>query len=66
MYCSLILLDSFHILGMSHMHVMRTLPKSYEYFTKTLGGVDMDSYNIVGDGTPQVCSFIYCLCYSFY
>ncbi|KAI0232461.1 hypothetical protein LSAT2_017188, partial [Lamellibrachia satsuma] len=37
----------------SHMSWMRMLPRTHRYFTQTLGGVVLDSYNIVGDGTPQ-------------
>ncbi|GAB1603566.1 uncharacterized protein LOC115216652 [Argonauta hians] len=38
--------------SVSHMTWLRQLPKSYEYFTQ-LGGMVLDGYNIVGDGTPQ-------------
>ncbi|KAK3095871.1 hypothetical protein FSP39_020161 [Pinctada imbricata] len=31
----------------------RKLPNSHEYFTNVLGGVVLEGYNIVGDGTPQ-------------
>lgn len=31
----------------------RLLPRTYNYMVKTLGSVLMESYNIVGDGTPQ-------------
>lgn len=32
---------------------IRKLPKSYEYMTKHLGADVLESYNIIGDGTPQ-------------
>ncbi|TKR60586.1 hypothetical protein L596_027813 [Steinernema carpocapsae] len=31
----------------------RSLPKTVEFFEKKMGGVVLDGYNIVGDGTPQ-------------
>ena len=37
----------------SHMSWLRMLPRTHRYFTETLGGVVLESYNIVGDGTPQ-------------
>ena len=37
----------------SHMSWMRMLPRTHRYFTEALGGVVLDAYNIVGDGTPQ-------------
>ena len=37
----------------SRMTWMRNLPKSHEYFTKTLRGTVLKGYNIVGDGTPS-------------
>jgi len=39
--------------SVSHMTFMRKLPKSYAYFTDVLGGMTLNGYNIVGDGTPQ-------------
>ena len=39
--------------SVSRMTWMRNLPKSHDYFVNTLGGVVMEGYNIVGDGTPQ-------------
>ncbi|CAJ0937740.1 unnamed protein product, partial [Mesorhabditis belari] len=48
-------LDVF-FLGMdsvSHMSYLRKLPKTAAYFEKIMGGVTLDAYNIVGDGTPQ-------------
>ena len=37
----------------SHMTWLRTMNKTLNYFTNTLGGTILDGYNIVGDGTPQ-------------
>ena len=37
----------------SRMSWLRNMPKSHQYFTTHLGGVVMEGYNIVGDGTPQ-------------
>jgi len=37
----------------SRMTWMRNLPKSHEYFVQELGGMVLEGYNIVGDGTPQ-------------
>ncbi|KAH9515448.1 hypothetical protein Btru_014472 [Bulinus truncatus] len=37
----------------SRMAWMRNLPKTREYFLKQLGGIELDGYNIVGDGTVQ-------------
>lgn len=37
----------------SRMHFMRKLPKTYRYITSNLGGIVLEGYNIVGDGTPQ-------------
>ena len=37
----------------SRMTWMRNLPKTHDYFTKSLGGLVLEGYNIVGDGTPQ-------------
>ncbi|CAI9728389.1 XP_029642003.1uncharacterized protein LOC115216652 [Octopus vulgaris] len=42
----------FGIDSVSHMTWLRMLPKSHKYFTK-LGGLVLNGYNIVGDGTPQ-------------
>ncbi|KAI0209842.1 hypothetical protein LSAT2_005436 [Lamellibrachia satsuma] len=39
--------------SVSRMTWLRHLPKSHEYFVKELGAVMLESYNIVGDGTPQ-------------
>ncbi len=39
--------------SVSRMSWIRNLPKSYEYYTEHLGGLVLDGYNIVGDGTPQ-------------
>ena len=39
--------------SVSRMTWLRNLPKSHEYFVKTLGAVVLEGYNIVGDGTPQ-------------
>ena len=36
----------------SRMSWLRHLPKSHDYFVNVLGGVVMEGYNIVGDGTP--------------
>ena len=36
----------------SRMSWLRHLPKSHDYFVNVLGGVVMEAYNIVGDGTP--------------
>lgn len=37
--------------SVSRMSWLRNLPKSYEYFVTELGGVILEGYNIVGDGT---------------
>lgn len=37
----------------SHMSWLRMLPRTHRYFTEALGGVVLEGYNIVGDGTPQ-------------
>ena len=34
--------------SMSRMTWIRNLPKTYEYFTKHLGGTVLEGYNIVG------------------
>ena len=39
--------------SVSRLTWLRNLPKSHEYFVKTLGAVVLEGYNIVGDGTPQ-------------
>ena len=39
--------------SVSRMTWMRSLPATHKYFTETLGGVVLEGYNIVGDGTPQ-------------
>lgn len=39
--------------SVSKMTWMRTLPETHKYFTSSLGGVVLQGYNIVGDGTPQ-------------
>ncbi|CAJ0579700.1 unnamed protein product, partial [Mesorhabditis spiculigera] len=39
--------------SVSQMTFRRKLPKTVAYFEKILGGVVLDAYNIVGDGTPQ-------------
>ncbi|XP_013417413.1 uncharacterized protein LOC106178672 [Lingula anatina] len=39
--------------SVSRMTWIRNLRKSYDYFTKELGGIVLEGYNIVGDGTPQ-------------
>ena len=39
--------------SMSSLMFQRLLPKSHEYFTKILGGILLESYNIIGDGTAQ-------------
>lgn len=38
--------------SVSHMTWKRMLPKTYDYFAQ-LGGMVLEGYNIVGDGTPQ-------------
>lgn len=38
--------------SVSRMTFMRKLPQTYDYFTKKLGGLVLEGYNIVGDGTP--------------
>ena len=35
------------------MSWMRSLPKTHSYFVDHLGGVVLEGYNIVGDGTTQ-------------
>ena len=39
--------------SMSSLMFQRLLPKSHEYFTKHLGGILLEGYNIIGDGTAQ-------------
>ncbi|XP_060068998.1 uncharacterized protein LOC132549096 [Ylistrum balloti] len=39
--------------SVSRMTWLRKLPKSRNYFRNILGGVELEGYNIVGDGTPQ-------------
>ncbi|KAK6195767.1 hypothetical protein SNE40_001124 [Patella caerulea] len=39
--------------SLSRMTWIRKLPKTREYFLKTLKGIELEGYNIVGDGTPQ-------------
>ena len=39
--------------SVSRMTWMRNLPKSHAYLTQQLGGMVLEGYNIVGDGTPQ-------------
>lgn len=39
--------------SLSRNTFIRTLPKTYAFLTKDLGGHVMQGYNIVGDGTPQ-------------
>lgn len=39
--------------SVSRMSWMRSLPKTHSYFVDRLGGVVLEGYNIVGDGTTQ-------------
>lgn len=39
--------------SLSRQAFQRYLPEAHRYFTQTLGGVVLEGYNIVGDGTPQ-------------
>ena len=39
--------------SVSRLTWLRNLPKTHEWFTNKMGGVVMEGYNIVGDGTPQ-------------
>lgn len=39
--------------SVSRLNWIRNLPKSDAYFREVLGGVTLEGYNIVGDGTPQ-------------
>ncbi|TKR60590.1 hypothetical protein L596_027817 [Steinernema carpocapsae] len=39
--------------SLSQMAYRRSLPKTVEFFEGKMGGVVLDGYNIVGDGTPQ-------------
>lgn len=39
--------------SVSHNMWKRKLPKTYAYATENLGGIPLNGYNIVGDGTPQ-------------
>ena len=39
--------------SVSRMTWMRNLPKTHKYYTQELGGMVLEGYNIVGDGTPQ-------------
>lgn len=50
-------LDSFNVLilcldSVSHGHFLRKLPLSYSFLTQELGAVVLNSYNVLGDGTP--------------
>lgn len=47
MHIFIFLLDS-----MSRINFLRKLPKFYEFLIKEMNGLDMQSFNIVGDGTP--------------
>ncbi|KAK7110290.1 hypothetical protein V1264_014187 [Littorina saxatilis] len=38
--------------SMSRMAWLRNLPQTRDYLVHTLGGVELEGYNIVGDGTP--------------
>ena len=44
----------------SRMSWMRNLPKSHQYYTQELGGLVLEGYNIVGDGTPRALLPILC------
>ena len=44
----------------SRMSWMRNLPKSHQYLTHNLGGLVLEGYNIVGDGTPRALLPILC------
>ena len=39
--------------SLSRMAWMRYLPRTRRYFLQDLGGVELEGYNIVGDGTPS-------------
>jgi len=39
--------------SVSRLTWMRNMPKTHEWFTNNMGGVVLEGYNIVGDGTPQ-------------
>ncbi|CAD5120581.1 unnamed protein product [Dimorphilus gyrociliatus] len=39
--------------SVSRMQWMRLLPQTHHYWTKVLNATVLESYNIVGDGTPQ-------------
>ena len=39
---------------MSRMSWIRNLPKTREFFTKELGGIELEGHNILGDGTVMV------------
>ncbi|KAK2157549.1 hypothetical protein LSH36_189g06091 [Paralvinella palmiformis] len=39
--------------SVSRLNWIRNLPNSHAYFSDVLGGVTLEGYNIVGDGTPQ-------------
>ncbi|ESO86427.1 hypothetical protein LOTGIDRAFT_129214 [Lottia gigantea] len=39
--------------SVSRMSWIRQLPKTRNYFLNTLKGIELEGYNIVGDGTPQ-------------
>lgn len=48
---------SIAILGfdsMSRMSWMRRLPETWKYFVEKLGAIDLESHNILGDGTTAV------------
>lgn len=39
--------------SVSRMMWQRNLPETYKYLIESLGGIVLEGYNIVGDGTPQ-------------
>ncbi|KAK2160235.1 hypothetical protein LSH36_137g00020 [Paralvinella palmiformis] len=39
--------------SISRLNWIRNMPSTYRYFVDQLGGVVLEGYNIVGDGTPQ-------------
>jgi hypothetical protein len=38
--------------SLSRMAWTRLLPQTREFFLTALGGIELEGYNIVGDGTP--------------
>ncbi|RWS30611.1 hypothetical protein B4U80_03084 [Leptotrombidium deliense] len=39
--------------SVARMHFIRQMPKSYKYLVEKMNAIVLETYNIVGDGTPQ-------------